>query len=104
MVPYGAIFFKMYKFVHLENVITFFSYSYLGSVHLSKMYNFVHLAEMAMVAKMYTVFVTYVLGMYYYLVHLPPPKISSGPIFSLSTHATHATTADVAEWLDRRLK
>jgi hypothetical protein len=49
MVTFGVIFFKMYKIVHvgkmynsvhLENVNTIFSFSSVGSVHISKMYNF----------------------------------------------------------------
>jgi hypothetical protein len=77
----------MYNFVHLENISTIFTYSYLGSIHLGGMYNFVHLAEMAMRAKMYTIFVTYMLVMCFYLAH-HYLKISSHPIFSLFTHPT----------------
>jgi hypothetical protein len=60
---------EMYNFVHLENVSSIFTYSYVESVHLGKMYNFIHLGKMAMAAKTYTVFVTYMLAMYFYLAH-----------------------------------
>jgi hypothetical protein len=60
---------KMCNFVHLENVRTIFTISYIGSVHLEEMYNFVQLAKMGMAAKMYTVFVTYMLVKYFYLAH-----------------------------------
>jgi hypothetical protein len=60
---------QMFNCVHLENVRKISVYSYAGSIHLGKMYNFVHLAKMTIAAKAYTVFVTYMLVMYFYLVH-----------------------------------
>jgi hypothetical protein len=79
-------------FIHLENVNTMFAYSYVESGHLGKMCNFVHLTKMAMAAKKYRVFVTYMLVMYLYLAR-HYQKISQFDLL-LSTeesHTPHAT-------------
>jgi hypothetical protein len=53
---------KLYNCVHLENVSIFFTDSYVGVCYLREMYKFVHLGEMAMAVKTYTLFVTQLLA------------------------------------------
>ncbi len=54
----NVLFGEMYIFVHLENVSM-----NVGSVHLGKMFNFVHLGEMVLTFKTYTIFATIMLVM-----------------------------------------
>jgi hypothetical protein len=49
---------EMYIFVHLENVSMVFTKSYVGSVHLGKMYTFVYLGERVLAVKTYLIFAT----------------------------------------------
>jgi hypothetical protein len=93
MVPCGAIFSgctklyifgKMYSFVHLENVNTIL-------IFLRRKRPFVYLAKVAMTANTNRLIVTYMIVMYFYLAcHYQ--KMSSHPLFFLSTHATPTTT------------